>query len=167
MTSRFPRKAMFAVVWVLVIGMGIVLADSGAQHQSLQAPPIKLGTSGGNVHNIGNAFCCSGTLGSLVTKSGVDYILSNNHILADTDTATVGDNISQPGLVDVNCNANNAQVVANFSQAIPLGTANVDAAIALIISGQVDTSGAIIDVGVPASTTAAIDNTAVGRGVAK
>ncbi len=168
MVSRFPRKAMFAVVWVLVIGMGVVLADSGAQHQSLQNPPIKLGTSGGNVNNISSAFCCSGTLGSLVTKSGADYILSNNHILADSDTATVGDNISQPGLVDVNCNVNNnAQIVANFSQAVPLGTANVDAAIAQIIGGEVDTSGAILDVGVPANTTAPIDSSAVGRGVAK
>src|SRR5713226_7673439 len=137
MTSRFPRKAMFAVVWVLVIGMGVVLADSGAQHQSLQTGAIKLGTSGGNVNNITRRFCCSGTLGSLVTKSGVDYILSNNHILADTDTATVGDNISQPGLVDVNCNANSAQVVATFSEAPALGSANVDAAIAQIVGGKV------------------------------
>ncbi len=167
MVSRFPRKAMFAVVWVLVIGMGVVLADSGALHQVLQTTPIKLGTSGGNVHNISSAFCCSGTLGSLVTKGGVDYILSNNHILADSDTATVGDNISQPGLVDVNCNANNAQVVANFSEAPALGSANVDAAIAQIVTGKVATSGEILDVGVPASTAAPIDSTAVGRGVAK
>ena len=167
MTSRFPRKAMLAVVWVLVIGMGVVLADSGALHKSLQTPPVKLGTSGGNVNNISSAFCCSGTLGSLVIKSGANYILSNNHVLADSDTATVGDNISQPGLIDVNCNANNAQVVADFSEAVKLGTANVDAAIAQIVSGKVDTSGAILDVDIPASTTAPIDNTAVGRGVAK
>ncbi len=167
MVSRFPRKAMFAVVWVLVIGIGAVLADSGAQHQSLQTPPIQLGTSGGNVNNITRRFCCSGTLGSLVSRGGVDYILSNNHILADSDTATVGDDISQPGLVDVNCNANNAQIVADFSEAPALGSTNVDAALAQIRSGKVDTTGAILDVGVPAGTTASIDNTAVGRGVAK
>ncbi len=168
MVSRFPRKAMFAVVWVLVIGIGAVLADSGAQHQSLQNPPIKLGTSGGNVNNITRRFCCSGTLGSLVTRGGVDYILSNNHILADADTATVGDDISQPGLVDVNCNVNNnAQIVADFSEAPALGSTNVDAALAQIRSGKVDTTGAILDVGVPANTPAPIDNTAINRGVAK
>ena len=128
---------------------------------------FRSGTSGGNVHNISNAFCCSGTLGSLVTKGGIGYILSNNHILADTDTAAVGDVISQPGLVDVGCNANNAQVVANFSQAVPLGTGNVDAAIAQVATGQVDSNGTILDIGIPSNSPAPVDSTAIARGVAK
>jgi hypothetical protein len=119
------------------------------------------------VNNISNAFCCSGTLGSLVAKGGKNYILSNNHVLADADTATVGDPISQPGLVDVGCNANNAQIVANFSQAVPLGTGNVDAALAEVVGGEVDSNGGILDVGVPASSLASINNTSIGRGVAK
>jgi len=102
-----------------------------------------------------------------VTKGGVQYILSNNHVLADADTATVGDAISQPGLVDVGCNASAAQTVANFSQAIPLHTGNVDAAIAQVVPLEVDTSGAILEIGNPASTTALDDSTAVGRKVAK
>jgi len=96
----------------------------------------------------------------------VNYILSNNHVLADTDTATVGDPISQPGLVDVGCDATKAQIVANFSEAIPLGSGNVDAALAQV-NGSVDTTGTILDVGIPASTTAPLDATALGRGVAK
>ena len=51
-------------------------------YQQTQARPISLGTSGGNVNDISHAFCCSGTLGSLVTKGGTQYILSNNHVLA-------------------------------------------------------------------------------------
>ena len=105
--------------------------------------------------------------GALVTKNGVNYILSNNHILADTDTATVGDPISQPGLIDANCDANQTQTVANFSQAVKLGTGNVDAALAQVVNGEVDLSGAILDVGVPANTVAPIGNTSLGRGVAK
>jgi hypothetical protein len=152
----------------LVFGLQLVMADSGALHQVIQNPPIQLGTSGGNINDISSAFCCSGTLGSLVTKGRIDYILSNNHVLDDTGTATIGDSIIQPGLVDVGCIGSQAQVVANLSQAVPLGTtANVDAAIAQIISGQVDTTGAILDIGVPASTTAPIDSSALGRGVAK
>src|SRR5260370_24599977 len=61
------------------------------------------GVSGGNAHDISAKFCCSGTLGALVTKSGVDYILSNNHVLARTGLAKVGEAIIQPGLVDVGC----------------------------------------------------------------
>lgn len=149
----------------LVFAIQPALAQTA--NQVKQTPPILLGTSGGNIHDASKAFCCSGTLGSLVTKGGVDYILSNNHVLADTDTATLGDAISQPGLVDVGCNASLTQTVANLSQAVPLNTANVDAAIAQIVPGEVDTSGAILEIGNPASITAPDDNTAVGRGVAK
>jgi len=152
---------------VLSIVFCIPPALAQTANQVKQTPPVKLGTSGGNIHDASNAFCCSGTLGSLVTKGGVDYILSNNHVLADSDTATVGDAISQPGLVDVGCNASLTQTVANFSQAIPLGSANVDAAIAQVVSGEVDTTGAILEIGNPASTTAPDDSTALNRGVAK
>jgi hypothetical protein len=161
------KKPAVVLALVLVTGLGLLLADSGPAHQVKQTPPVKLGTSGGNINNESKRFCCSGTLGSLVTKGGLNYILSNNHILADSDTATVGDPISQPGLIDVNCNATQAQIVANFSQAVKLGTGNVDAAIARVVNGEVDSSGAILDVGVPASTPATINNTAIGRGVAK
>jgi hypothetical protein len=136
-------------------------------NQTKQTPPIQLGTSGGNVNDASKAFCCSGTLGSLVSKGGVQYILSNNHILADADSAAVGDAISQPGLLDVGCNASLTQTVATFSQAIPLGTGNVDAAIAQVVPGEVDTSGTILGIGNPAGTIAPDDSTAVGRGVAK
>ena len=42
-----------------------------------------LGVSGGNVKDITQSFCCSGTLGSLVIAGGMQYVLSNNHVLAD------------------------------------------------------------------------------------
>jgi hypothetical protein len=161
---RLPRRPLLIAVIVTLFGIGLLIADSGPNHQVKQAPPIQLGTSGGNVNNISKAFCCSGTLGSLVTKGGVNYILSNNHVLADADTASVGDPISQPGLIDVGCNANNAQIVANFSETRPLGTANVDAALAQVVNGEVATSGSILDVGIPSSTAVAAT---VGRGVAK
>lgn len=151
--SRWNRIAIYAVALTMVASIGIVLADSGANHQTKQTLPIALGTSGGNVNNISRLFCCSGTLGSLVTKNSVNYVLSNNHILADSDTGSVGDNISQPGLVDVGCNANQTNTVADLSEFIPLGTKNVDAAIAQIVSGAVDTSGAILDFGSTANSS--------------
>lgn len=164
---RSLSKPLGVLTLILATGIGLLVAQSGSPNQLKQTPPIQLGTSGGNVNNISKAFCCSGTLGSLVTKNGTNYILSNNHILADTDTATVGDPISQPGLVDVGCNANEAQIVANFSQAVPLGTGNADAALARVVNGEVATSGAILEVGVPASTPAAITNNTIGLQVAK
>ena len=49
-----------------------------------QAAPIKLGSSGGNVNDVGTTVCCIGTLGSLWTRADLPnpVILSNNHVLA-------------------------------------------------------------------------------------
>ena len=70
-----------------------------------QSGAVELGTSGSNAHDFNNTAnntitCCGGTLGSLVTRGGTQYILSNNHILARSDGATIGDAIVQPGLID-------------------------------------------------------------------
>jgi hypothetical protein len=165
MLHRIRSGMRFAAALSLLFGMQSAIAQTA--NQVKQTPPVKLGTSGGNVHDASRSFCCSGTLGSLVTKARVQYILSNNHIIADSDTATVGDDISQPGLVDVGCDASVAQTVATFSEAIPLGTRNVDAAIAQVVAGEVDETGAILEIGNPARTIAPDDNTALGRGVAK
>lgn len=142
------RFALFASL--VIFALQPALADGGPQHQTKQGFPIELGTSGGNIYDFSSLYCCSGTLGALVSKGGTQYILSNNHVLANTDNANVGDPISQPGLVDVGCDSSQANTVANFSAAPKLGTKNVDAAIAEVVSGRV--SSAILDVGVPATT---------------
>ncbi|PYT45135.1 MAG: hypothetical protein DMG47_09105 [Acidobacteria bacterium] len=165
MFHRISTLTKFLAALSFLLGMQPAIAQTA--NQVTQTPPVQLGTSGGNIHDASRRFCCSGTLGSLVTKGGVQYILSNNHVLADADAATVGDAISQPGLVDVGCNASLAQTVATFSEAIPLGNANVDAALAQVVGGQVDSAGVILEIGNPASTIAPDDGTAVGRQVAK
>jgi hypothetical protein len=152
-----------------------------------QGLPAKLGTSGGNQNDetiSGNTItCCSGTLGGLVTRGGTQYILSNNHVLARSDQASLNENILQPGLVDTapTCSAS-ATTVAHLSQFARLctnsgctTTSNVDAAIAAVVSSMVvDSTGAIlflgslngntIDPAPPASTTV---SAAIGMGVAK
>ena len=166
MVSRIRRIALFSLSCMLLFSVGLVLAQSGA-NQVKQALPISLGTSGGNVHDLTRRFCCSGTLGAVVADAGkTQFILSNNHVLADSDTATVGDAVSQPGLVDVGCvlTAANSNTVAHFSTTKPLGTANIDAALAQVVPGAVSTTGDILEVGVPSSTEA---TPAVGIGVAK
>jgi hypothetical protein len=153
-------KVRSAVIGPLLVVAAVALgAASTNLWQQEQTPPILLGTSGGNADDISDAFCCSGTLGSLVTDGTNEYILSNNHVLANTDTsantggAPAGENVIQPGLVDVACNASNAQVVAHVTTWVPLGTDNVDAAIAGVVSGEVKTDGSILGIG-PVSTTA-------------
>jgi hypothetical protein len=102
------------------------------------------GVSGGNINDISRAFCCSGTLGALVTAGGTQYVLSNNHVLARQDQANSGEDISQPGLIDSGCQP--ATIVADFTAAVPLGS-NVDCAIAALRAGQMDSTGFIEGIG--------------------
>ena len=118
---------------------------------------MKLGTSGGNANDSsvqGNLIhCCGGTLGSLLLRDGVFYILSNNHVLARSDAASIGDPIIQPGLIDANCSATGTTTVGNLTQYVNLEAAgtNVDAAIAQIVTGTVDTTGNILSLGATAT----------------
>jgi hypothetical protein len=135
------------------------LADGGANHQRRNQ---HFGVSGGNVNDASRSFCCSGTLGALIRDNANNqYILSNNHVLARSDQAVAGEDISQPGLIDNGCRV--ATLVADFSGAAPLGS-NVDAAVAQLRAGTMDSTGFIEDIGVPSST---IVNPSVGLSVAK
>ncbi|MGA2534315.1 MAG: hypothetical protein ABSG19_14915 [Candidatus Aminicenantales bacterium] len=116
--------------------------------------PVPLGTSGGNGKDTstvgGKTFCCGGTLGSLVSRGGKFYILSNTHIEARSDAASLGDPVVQPSLVENNCAINGTLTAANLSQFFNLETdpvPNVDAAIAEIDPGAVDPEGTILQLG--------------------
>ncbi|HHE55846.1 MAG TPA: hypothetical protein ENL21_08695 [Caldithrix abyssi] len=50
--------------------------------------------------SIGHINITAGTLGCLVQRDGVVYILSNNHVLANSNQAEIGDPILQPGPYD-------------------------------------------------------------------
>jgi hypothetical protein len=119
------------------------------------------GVSGGNVKDITQSFCCSGTLGSLVTAGGTQYVLSNNHVLARQDQATTGENISQPGLIDNACQS--ATIVADFTAAVPLGN-NVDCAVAGLRAGKMDSTGFIEGIGTISTN---IKTPAIGLAVEK
>ena len=78
--------------------------------------------------------------------------------------AQAGDPVIHPGLVDVSCNANNAQNVATLSGIKSLPGNNVDAAIAEVIPTMVRTDGAILDIGtISARTLPASLNQAVKK----
>jgi hypothetical protein len=131
-------------------------------NQNAQSGAIQLGTSGGNANDSStNAAthtitCCGGTLGSLVTRGGTQYILSNTHVLARSDIAQIGDPIIQPGLVDTStCTSTGARTVANLSAFYNLETGplpKIDAAIAQVIPGDVDGGGNILYLGATADS---------------
>jgi len=144
---------------------------SGVSHTAKQTPPIQLGTSGGWKYDLANGYCCGGTLGSLVQINGTQYILSNYHVFesdivsgGNGKAATTGDPIIQPGLIDVGCNAANAQTVATLVTKSSLPNYNVDASVAQVASGMVDPKGYILEIGtISSSTVAASLNQAVKK----
>jgi hypothetical protein len=145
---------------LLLSGSGI--SSSPLTNQASQTSLVLLGSSGGNNNDAdttqgrsGQSFvndCCGGTLGALVRdQTGSQYILSNNHVLAESDQASVGDTIVQPALIDRNCDQNAGRPVAALRYVVPLATTqtNVDAALAEVNSGSVDPGGAILQLGAP------------------
>src|SRR5690242_18370341 len=137
-------------------------ANSGSATVTITVPgkspegaPIELGTSGSNALDFNTSgkgtTCCGGTLGSLVASGATQYILSADHVLARSSAGAPGEAILQPGTIDTNCSTQGTQTVANltqgsFSAQNPL-SATVDAAIAQVASGMVDSTGKILMLG--------------------
>jgi hypothetical protein len=137
------------------------LNTSPLDNQAAQTAAVQMGTSGGNNGDVdldpsGNPIdCASGTLGSLVNdQSGNLYVLSNNHVLAESDQAAVGSTIIQPGLVDTGCvplaaGVTGIRAIASLQYYVPLinASTNTDAALAITSASSVDTTGSIVALG--------------------
>ena len=141
---------------ILLNGAGF--ESTGLQNQAAQTGYVEMGSSGGNANDYdskrvgGSEYvndCCGGTLGALVSdRSSNLFILSNNHVLAESDQARAGDTIVQPALVDLNCNPQAGRTVGSLRTVVPLESkqTNVDAALAAA-TPAVDGSGAILQLG--------------------
>lgn len=152
---------------MLAIGMGSMRARAiDCSQNAMLTRPIQLGVSGGNINAFGgsgrNRFCFSGTLGSMVQdSSSIQYILSNNHVLADINKAKPGQQIVQPGLAvpppAIPCQKNQSDAVATFSRTVKIrfGSAKntIDAAIAAVDPN--DVSADILNIGPIANTVVA------------
>lgn len=154
MTKTVSRRLAFGAMVVVFLALALAnpfgvrflqtlsaWADSIAGHQTAST---QFGVSGGNINDISTIYCCSGTLGSLVTDGTKKYILSNSHVLARSGAGSVGDDISQPGLIDNGCRV--PPVVADLTAWAALGS-NVDAAIAELRTGAMDATGSILGIG--------------------
>lgn len=68
--------------------------------------------------SIGHYLISAGTLGCLVKKNGQIYILSNNHVIANSNEAAQGDPILQPGPHDGGSRP--ADEIATLSEFVPI-----------------------------------------------
>ena len=169
--GRTATVTITAVSQASASASGTTIVTIAPQNQNAQsgANNIKLGSSGSNKKasstNGTTITCCGGTLGSLLTRNGTQFILSNNHVIAMSDTGTAGtgstgDAIIQPGLIDnpspsaPTCTATGTTTVANLTAFFNLesdpGT-KVDAAIAQVVAGTVDPLGNILYLGATAT----------------
>lgn len=74
-----------------VVQTGVIYAQ--------QEPTGRFRPAPGGV-SVGHVAITAGTLGCWVTKNGQKVMLSNNHVLADSNAAEIGDPILQPGPFD-------------------------------------------------------------------
>jgi hypothetical protein len=82
-----------------------------------QAPTGRFRPAPGGV-SVGHIAITAGTLGCWVTKNGQKVMLSNNHVLANSNDAEIGDAILQPGPFDSGSFPQDH--IANLEQFVPI-----------------------------------------------
>ncbi len=103
--------------------------------------------------SIGHPDITAGTLGArVVDSSGNLYILSNNHVIANSNNASIGDPTLQPGPFDGGSSADSLAWLADF-QVINFGSSNntLDAAVARTVADNVSASTPAEAYGAPSS----------------
>ncbi len=109
------------------------VGDIYAMSFTKQYNPIPCGVSTGN-----NNECAAGTIGCLVTDGTTTYMLSNNHVFARENAASIGEIIDQPGRYDAKpkCGAaRQAGTLVAFNTISFTSNNTIDAAIAKFNAG--------------------------------
>jgi chitodextrinase len=129
--------------------------------------PVPIGVS------TGHPDITAGTIGCRVTDGTNVYALSNNHVYANENLASIGDNVLQPGTYDDGVDPDDAiGTLADFEPIVfhPRKTNTIDAAIALTTTDKLGNATPLNDpyypdgYGTPSSKTAPAD---VGLAVQK
>lgn len=99
-----------------VEGMPTDVVETGVI-RAFQAPTGRFRPAPGGV-SVGHVAITAGTLGCWATKNGRKVILSNNHVLANSNDAEIGDPILQPGPFDGGSFPQDH--IANLTQFVPI-----------------------------------------------
>ena len=146
--------------WTRVLLNAAGISSDPTAHQNRLLVPVPLGSSSGsNADYDSNAGqltdCCGGTLGALLQDtSGNQYVLSNNHVFARSDQAIPGETVIQPALIDNGCTpygvGPGTTPVATLTgyPSLSSPSTNVDAAIARVSPGLVDSKGNVLELGI-------------------
>ncbi|UCG58742.1 MAG: fibronectin type III domain-containing protein [Phycisphaerales bacterium] len=124
--------------------------DEAAIEPPIGPRPAPIGASTGHPN------VTAGTIGCRVTDGTNVYVLSNNHVYADENKASIGDNVLQPGPYDGGEDPRDAiGTLYDFEPIIfhPRARNEVDAAIALTDTDMVGNATPADGYGTPSSTT--------------
>ena len=126
-----------------VSGMFKVYADPTSRFPR----PVPIGVS------VGHPDITAGTIGCRVTNGTDVYLLSNNHVLANSNKASIGDNILQPGPYDGGTEPDD--IIGTLFDFEPISFSDnlMDAAIALVSSNELSVSTPDDGYLIPSSTT--------------
>jgi hypothetical protein len=105
----------------------------------------------------GHPAITAGTIGVRVKGAGNVYALSNNHVYASENQASLGDSVLQPGAYDGGTDPGDAiGILVDFEPIVFSTSASnrMDVAIALTSTGNLDSSTPCNGYGTPRSTTA-------------
>jgi len=152
LTEQFrgiPQSLEGFPVEVEVTGMFVALFDTTARYR-----PAPIGVS------TGHPDITAGTIGCRVTDGTNVYALSNNHVYANSNEASIGDNVLQPGSFDGGTDPGDAiGTLFDFEEIdFDFGDNTIDAAIALSSTDDLGYSTPSDGYGTPSSTTVAAYN---------
>lgn len=130
------------------------------QDRTARARPAPIGFS------VGHPDITAGTLGARVTDGTNVFILSNNHILANSNNASLGDDALQPGPFDGGSSPGDVIGILHDFEEISFSSNNrIDAAIALV--DPADVSGSTPDGAGYGAPAAQVQTATIGMGVQK
>ena len=128
--AGIPRTLEGVPVQVVVTGKIFALSTTARFPR-----PVPIGVSTGHPH------ITAGTIGCRVTDGTKVYALSNNHVFANENDASIGDNVLQPGPYDGGVEPDDAiGTLADFEPIVfsRRGRNEIDAAIALSSTANLD-----------------------------
>lgn len=115
--KKYPKATLARkdIIPANVAGIPTDVIETG-YIQALQARTDKWRPAPGGV-SIGHFRITAGTLGMVVLKDGVKMVLSNNHVMANSNDAKLGDEIFQPGPHD---GGSSADTIAWLHSFVPI-----------------------------------------------
>ena len=128
---------------ILALGKPVKSIDRTARF----ARPVPIGVS------TGHPAITAGTIGARVTDGTNVYALSNNHVYANENDASIGDNVLQPGTYDGGINPDDAIGTLHDFEPINFGGGDntIDAAIALCTTATLGNATPSDGYGTPSS----------------